>query len=70
MVVPTDRRAYYVRLQSKPAEYLARVASWIQKTAGKHGSCIWPGSTSRTAREGQSRSGVATLPNTAIENLY
>jgi type IV secretion system protein VirB9 len=26
MVVPTDRRAYYVRLQSKPEEYVARVA--------------------------------------------
>jgi len=27
MVVPTDRRAYYVRLESKPYEYVARVAS-------------------------------------------
>lgn len=26
MMVPTDRRAYYLRLQSKPDEYLARVA--------------------------------------------
>src|SRR5690348_18405645 len=26
MVVPTDRRAYYIWLQSKPAEYVARVA--------------------------------------------
>ena len=26
MVVPTDRRAYYVRLESKPNEYVARVA--------------------------------------------
>jgi len=26
MVIPTDRRAYYVRLQSKPEEFLARVA--------------------------------------------
>jgi P-type conjugative transfer protein TrbG len=26
MMVPTDRRAYYFRLQSKPDEYLARVA--------------------------------------------
>src|SRR5258707_10748938 len=26
MVVPTDRRAYYVRLESKPNEYIARVA--------------------------------------------
>jgi P-type conjugative transfer protein TrbG len=26
MVIPTDRRAYYIRLQSKPEEFLARVA--------------------------------------------
>ena len=26
MVIPTDRRAYYIRLQSKPDDYLARVA--------------------------------------------
>jgi len=26
MVIPTDRRAYYLRLQSKPDDYLARVA--------------------------------------------
>jgi type IV secretion system protein VirB9 len=26
MVIPTDRRAYYLRLQSKPEDYLARVA--------------------------------------------
>src|SRR5260370_17857228 len=25
MVIPTDRRAYYVRLQSKPDDYLSRV---------------------------------------------
>ncbi len=28
MMIPTDRRAYYLRLQSKPDDYLARVAFW------------------------------------------
>jgi len=51
MVVPTDRRAYYVRRQSKPAEYLARVAFVYPETAGKHGSCIWPGQHEQELQE-------------------
>ncbi len=70
MVVPTDRRAYYVRLESKPNEYVARVAfsypedtkqKWQEYLAKQHEA---------EQQEKAAEERVAELPNTALENMY
>jgi len=70
MVVPTDRRAYYVRLQSKPNEYVARVAfSYPEDTKQKWQEYL----VKQRAAEQQEKAAaerVAELPNTALENMY
>jgi type IV secretion system protein VirB9 len=70
MVVPTDRRAYYVRLQSKPNEYVARVAfSYPEDTKQKWQEYL----VKQREAEQQEKAAaerVAELPNTALENMY
>jgi P-type conjugative transfer protein TrbG len=70
MVVPTDRRAYYVRLESKPNEYVARVAfsypedskqKWQEYLAKQHEA---------EQQEKIAAERVAELPNTALEKMY
>jgi P-type conjugative transfer protein TrbG len=70
MVVPTDRRAYYVRLESKPNEYVARVAfSYPEDSKQKwHEYLVKQREAEREEKAAAER--VAELPNTAIENMY
>jgi P-type conjugative transfer protein TrbG len=70
MVVPTDRRAYYVRLESKPNEYVARVAfSYPEDTKQK-----WQEDLAKQREAEQQEKAAAErvteLPNTALENMY
>ena len=70
MVVPTDRRAYYVRLESKPNEYVARVAfSYPEDTKQKWQEYL---AKQREAEQQEKAAAerVAELPNTALENMY
>ncbi len=70
MVVPTDRRAYYIRLESKPNEYVARVAfSYPEDTKQKWQEYLVK--QREAEREGKAAAErVAELPNTALENMY
>ena len=67
MVVPTDRRAYYIRLQSKPTEYVARVAFSYPEERNRQ----WQIFLAKQQHEEQEKAQrVAELPNTAIEDMY
>jgi type IV secretion system protein VirB9 len=68
MVVPTDRRAYYIRLQSKPTEYVARVAFTYPEDRNRE----WQVYLAKEREHGQQEQAqhVAELPKSAIENLY
>jgi type IV secretion system protein TrbG len=68
MVVPTDRRAYYIRLQSKPAEYVARVAFTYPEDHNRQWQVFLAKQHEQEEQEKTHR--VAELPNNAIENLY
>ena len=68
MVVPTDRRAYYIRLQSKPAEYVARVAFTYPEDLNRQWQVFLAKQHEQEQHEKTQR--VAELPNNAIENLY
>src|SRR6266481_2048202 len=68
MVVPTDRRAYYIRLQSKPAEYVARVAFTYPEDHNRQWQVFLAKQHEQEQQEKTHR--VAELPNNAIENLY
>ena len=68
MVVPTDRRAYYIRLQSKPAEYVARVAFTYPEDRNRQWQVFLAKQHEQEQQEKAQR--VAELPNTAIDNLY
>src|SRR6266436_367831 len=67
-VVPTDRRAYYIRLQSKPAEYVARVAFTYPEDHNRQWQVFLAKQLEQEQQEKAQR--VAELPNNAIENLY
>ena len=70
MVVPTDRRAYYVRLESKPNEYIARVAfSYPEDSQQKWREYLVK---QREAEQQQKAAAerVADLSNGALENMY
>ena len=68
MVVPTDRRAYYIRLQSKPAEYVARVTFTYPEDHNRQWQVFLAKQHEQEQQEKAQR--VAKLPNNAIENLY
>src|SRR6266480_3974891 len=68
MVVPTDRRAYYIRLQSKPAEYVARVAFTYPEDHNRQWQVFLAKQHEQEQQEKTHR--VAELPNNAVENLY
>ena len=68
MVVPTDRRAYYIRLQSKPAEYVARVAFTYPEDLNRRWQVFL--AKQREQEQQQKAQQVAELPNNAIETLY
>jgi len=68
MVVPTDRRAYYVRLESKPNEYVARVAfSYPEESQQKWQEYL---AKQREQQDKAAAERVADLPNGALENMY
>src|SRR5260370_17250990 len=68
MLLPTDRCAYYIRLQSKPAEYVARVAFTYPEDHNRQ----WQVFLAKQHEQEQQKKAqrVAELPNNAIENLY
>ena len=68
MVVPTDRRAYYIRLQSKPTEYVARVAFSYPEERNRQWQIFLAKQHEHEEQEKAQR--VAELPNTAIEDMY
>ena len=70
MVVPTDRRAYYVRLESKPNEYIARVAfSYPEDSQQKWQEYLVKQREAEQQRKAAAER-VADLPNGALENMY
>ena len=68
MVVPTDRRAYYIRLQSKPTEYVARVAFTYPEDRNREWQVFL--ARQREHEQQEQAQHVADLPKSAIENLY
>ncbi len=70
MVVPTDRRAYYVRLESKPNEYVARVAFSYPEDSKQRWQEYLAKQREAEQREKAQAERVAELPNTALENMY
>src|SRR6202158_2681589 len=70
MVVPTDRRAYYVRLESKPNEYVARVAFSYPEDSKQQWQEYLVNQREAEQREKAQAERVAELPKTALENMY
>src|SRR5438309_5387633 len=70
MVVPTDRRAYYVRLESKPNEYVARVAFSYPEDSKQKWQEYLVKQREAEQQEKAAEERVAELPNTALENMY
>ena len=68
MVVPTDRRAYYIRLQSKPAEYVARVAFSYPEERDRQWQLFLAKQHEQEEQAKAQR--VAELPTRAIEDMY
>jgi P-type conjugative transfer protein TrbG len=70
MVVPTDRRAYYVRLESKPNEYIARVAFSYPEDAKQKWQEYLVKQREAEQQERAAAERIAELPNGALENMY
>jgi P-type conjugative transfer protein TrbG len=70
MVVPTDRRAYYVRLESKPNEYVARVAFSYPEDSKQKWQEYLVKQREAEQQEKIAAERVAELPNTALEKMY
>jgi P-type conjugative transfer protein TrbG len=70
MVVPTDRRAYYVRLESKSNEYVARVAFSYPEDSKQKWQEYLVKQREAEQQEKAAAERVAELPNTALENMY
>jgi len=70
MVVPTDRRAYYIRLESKPNEYIARVAFSYPEDTNQKWQEYLVKQRETEQQEKAAADRVAELPNTALENMY
>jgi len=70
MVVPTDRRAYYVRLESKPNEYVARVAFSYPEDSKQKWQEYLVKQREAEQQEKAAADRVAELPNTALDNMY
>ena len=70
MVVPTDRRAYYVRLESKPNEYIARVAFSYPEDSQQKWQEYLAKQREAEQHEKAAADRVAELPNTALDNMF
>src|SRR5260370_39817972 len=70
MVVPTDRRAYYVRLESKPNEYIGRVAFSYPEDSKQKWQEYLAKEREAEQREKAPAERVGELPKTALENMY
>jgi P-type conjugative transfer protein TrbG len=70
MVVPTDRRAYFVRLESKPNEYVARVAFSYPEDTNQKWQEYLVKQRETEQQEKATADRVAELPNTALETMY
>src|SRR5262249_26219824 len=68
MLVPTDRRAYYIRLQSKPAQDVARGAFNYPEEHERQWQVFLAKQHEREEQEKAQR--VAELPSHAIEDMY
>ena len=69
MVIPTDRRAYYVRLQSKPEEFLARVAFAYPDSQSQEWKKFAAEQNQEAARRKQEKTPERILPDT-VDALY
>lgn len=69
MVIPTDRRAYYVRLQSKPEEFLARVAFAYPDSQSQEWKKFAAEQNQEAARRKQAKAPEKILPDT-VDALY
>jgi type IV secretion system protein TrbG len=69
MVIPTDRRAYYVRLQSKPEEFLARVAFAYPDSQSQEWKKFAAEQNQEAARRKQEKAPEKILPDT-VDALY
>jgi type IV secretion system protein TrbG len=68
MVVPTDRRAYYLRLESKPNEYLARVAFTYPEETRREWELYL--ARQREEEEQEKAARIADLPAGAMDRMY
>jgi type IV secretion system protein VirB9 len=66
LLVTTDRRAYYVRLISKPEDYLARIAFAYPE----HESLKWKARLAEDQRRREESEAVKVAPVESLENLY
>jgi len=66
LLVTTDRRAYYVRLISKPEDYLARIAFAYPENE----SLKWKARLAEDQRRQQESEAVKVAPVESLENLY
>ncbi len=66
LLVTTDRRAYYVRLISKPEDYLARIAFAYPENE----SLKWKARLAEDQRRREESEAVKVAPVESLENLY
>lgn len=69
MVIPTDRRAYYIRLQSKPEEFLARVAFAYPDAQSQEWKKFHEAEHQAAAQQKKEKRPEKILPD-AIDSLY
>jgi type IV secretion system protein VirB9 len=69
MVIPTDRRAYYIRLQSKPEEFLARVAFAYPDNQSQEWKRYAEEQKQDAARQKREKTTEKILPDT-VDALY
>jgi len=66
LLVTTDRRAYYVRLISKPEDYLARIAFAYPENESRK----WKARLAEDQRRREESEAVKVAPVESLENLY
>jgi type IV secretion system protein VirB9 len=66
LLVTTDRRAYYVRLISKPEDYLARIAFAYPESE----SLKWKARLAEDQRRREESEAIKVAPMESLENLY
>lgn len=67
LLVTTDRRAYYLRLLSKPEDYVARVAFAYPEDENKNAK--WQEQLTKQ-KEQEQKNTIAKLPSSSVDALY